>query len=87
MEVSVADNDIASNVGEENFSSHEDPNANPPVPKTDNSTRLIKDAIDVKAGAETKVLSAETKVWTQRCHCCKKKLCKEEGQDLANRKF
>ena len=73
MATSVVDNDVASNVKEENLSSHEDPNANCPVSKTDNSTRLSKDAIDKKAGAETKVLSAETKVWTQRCHCCKKK--------------
>ncbi len=62
MATSVVDNDVASNVKEENLSSHEDPNANRPVSKTDNSTRLSNDAIDEKTGAETKMQSAETKV-------------------------
>ncbi len=55
MVTSVAGSKVTSNMGEENFSSHEDPNANPPFPKTYNSTKLSKDAIDQKLGAETKV--------------------------------
>ncbi len=61
MAMSVAVNDIASNVGEENLSSPKDLKVNPPVAKTNNSTGLSANAFDKEAGA-TKAPSAETKV-------------------------
>mmetsp|Transcript_4393 Transcript_4393/g.9912 ORF Transcript_4393/g.9912 Transcript_4393/m.9912 type:complete len:101 (-) Transcript_4393:992-1294(-) len=61
MATSVADDDVASNAGEENLSSPKDVEANPPVAKTDNSPRVCADALDEKVGA-TKAPSAEKKV-------------------------
>ncbi len=58
---SVLDDDIVSNVGEENLSSPKDLKVNSPVAKTDNSTGLSTDAFDEKAGA-IMAPSAATKV-------------------------